>query len=72
VRAIQGAFFRLKDAIPVEENGESKACLSLVPLLYNFHLETVGLNQIWNTCCIGWSGDADFFVTPQTATDANA
>ena len=68
MRAIQGAFPRLKDAIPVEENGERKVYLSLVPLLYNFRLETVGLNQIRNTYCIGWSRDADFFVTPDTAT----
>ena len=71
MRAIQGAFPRLKDSVPVEENGERKVYLSLVPLLYNFRLETVGSNQIRNTYCIGWSRDADFFITPET-TDMDA
>jgi len=62
MRAIQSAFPRLKETIPFEESGERRVCLSLVPLLYNFRLESVGLNQIRNTFCVAWSRDADFFI----------
>jgi len=62
MRAIQSAFPRLKETILFEESGERRVHLSLVPLLYNFRLECVGLNQIRNTFCLGWSRDADFFI----------
>jgi len=65
MRAIQGAFPRLKDAIHYEENGERRVFLSLVPLLYNFRPETVGLNQLRNTYCPSWGVDAkDFIIAP--------
>ena len=56
----------LKDnAIHYEENGERRVFLSLVPLLYNFRLETVGLNQLRNTYCPSWCVDAkDFIIAP--------
>jgi len=62
MRAIQAAFPRVKETIPFEESGERRVVLTLLPLLYNFRLETVGLNQIRNTFCLGWSRDADFFI----------
>jgi DDE superfamily endonuclease len=62
MRAIQSAFPRLKDAIKYEENGERKRILKLVPLLYNYRLEIVGLNQIRNTYVPLWSKDGDNIV----------
>lgn len=58
MRAIQSAFPRLKDTIHYEKNGERVVILKLVPLLYNFRLEEVGLNQIRNVYCSHWSKDA--------------
>jgi hypothetical protein len=60
MRAIQGAFPRLKDAIKYEEKGERLRILKLVPLLYNFRLEVVGLNQIMNTYAELWGKDANY------------
>ena len=60
--AIQSAFPRLKDKILIEENGERRVFLHLVPLLHNFRLEHVGLNQICNMCCLQWSVDASHFI----------
>jgi hypothetical protein len=54
MRAIQGAFPRLKDTIhyeattDIEDRLERKLVLKIVMLLYNFRLEKVGLNQIQN------------------------
>ena len=66
MRAIQGSFSRLKDAIRFEVDGgtKRKIMLKLAVLLYNFCLEHVGLNQIRNTYCPEWSKDAPYFVTP--------
>jgi DDE superfamily endonuclease len=60
MRAIQGAFPRLKDAMKYEEKGERIRILRLVPLLYNFRLEVVGLNQIMNTYAELWGKDAKY------------
>jgi DDE superfamily endonuclease len=57
MRAIQGAFPRLKRKIKYEEKGERRRILQLVPLLYNYRLEAVGLNQIRNTYVQEWSKD---------------
>ena len=62
MRAIQGAFPRLVERIQYEENGERNIFLSLVPLLYNFRLARVGLNQIRNVYCPHWSADAAYFI----------
>jgi DDE superfamily endonuclease len=62
MRAIQSAFPRLKDRIHYEENGERAVFMSLVPLLYNFRLEKVGLNQIRNVYCRSWSIDSTFLI----------
>ena len=48
MRAIQGAFPRMKDKIKYEEVGERRVTLQLLPLLYNIRLELVGLNQLRN------------------------
>jgi len=60
--AIQSAFPKMKDRIKIEENGERRVVLHLLPLLYNCRLEHVGLNQIRNTCCPHWGADARCFI----------
>jgi DDE superfamily endonuclease len=60
--AIQASFPRLKDRIHYEENGERGVFLSLVPLLCNYRLAKVGLNQIRNVYCPSWSVDSAFFI----------
>lgn len=60
MRGIQGAFPKLKDQIKYEEKGERRRLLQLVPLLYNYRLEAVGLNQIRNTYAKVWSKDYDY------------
>ena len=62
MRAIQSAFPRLRDRIRFEVNGERRIYLSLLPLLYNFRLSTVGLNQIRNTYVPNWSIDCEYFI----------
>ena len=62
MRAIQSAFPRLRDRIRFEEHGERRIFLSLVPLLYNFRLAHVGLNQLQNTYVPSWSVDSNYFI----------
>jgi hypothetical protein len=62
MRAIQGAFPRMKDAIRIEENGERAVILNLLPLLYNYRLAKVGLNQLRNVYVPSWSVDAEFLI----------
>jgi DDE superfamily endonuclease len=65
MHAIQSSFPRLKDRIHYENNGERKIFLQLLPLLYNYRTNLVGLNQIANTYVPLWSMDARYFVTPE-------
>ena len=62
MRALQGAFPRLKDHITYEENGERSVILQLLPLLYNLRCNKVGLNQIRNTYMPSLSKDADYYI----------
>jgi DDE superfamily endonuclease len=62
MRAIQSAFPRLRDRIKYELSGERRVFLALVPLLYNYRLSTVGLNQLQNTYVPSWSVDSNFFI----------
>ena len=62
MRAIQSAFPRLRDRIRFEEHGERRIFLALVPLLYNFRLAKVGLNQLQNTYVPSWSVDSNYFI----------
>jgi hypothetical protein len=48
MRALQGAFPWLTVPLKFERKGERGCILLLAPLLYNFRLEVVGLNQIQN------------------------
>jgi DDE superfamily endonuclease len=64
MRAIQGSFPRLKDRIHYETNGERAVFLKLVPLLYNFRTNLVGLNQIQNTYVPLWGVDCRYLVAP--------
>ena len=57
---------RLKDRILYEEeekeHKEQEIILMLVPLLYNFRNECVGLNQLRNTYIPNWSKDSDYII----------
>ncbi|CAB9524638.1 unknown protein [Seminavis robusta] len=64
MRALQGAFPRLKDRIQLEENGERIIILKLMTCLYNARISLVGLNQLQNTYVPMWSIDARYFITP--------
>ena len=67
MRAIQGSMPRLKDRFPYEEEvkalREREFILRIVPKLYNFRLEFVGLNQIRNTYIPSWSKDANYYIS---------
>jgi hypothetical protein len=63
MRAIQSSFPRLKDRIQYENNGERKVFLLLLPLLYNYRTNLVGLNQIGSTYVPLWTVDARYFAT---------
>ena len=65
MRAIQSAFPRFYDRIKFERNGERAVYLSLLPLLYNYRLAKVGLNQICNVYCPNLSRDASYFINEE-------
>ena len=48
MRGLQGLFPRLKDRIVYEENGERAIILKFITLLYNYRVQSVGINQILN------------------------
>jgi DDE superfamily endonuclease len=62
MRALQGAFPRLKDHIQYEENGERAVFLRLAIHLYNYRCNLVGLNQIRNVYMKHLSKDASYFI----------
>jgi DDE superfamily endonuclease len=62
MRAIQGSFPRLKDRIHYENNGERKVFLQLLPLLYNYRTNLVGLNAIQNTYVPLWGIDSRHII----------
>jgi len=62
MHAIQASFPRMTERIRIEENGERRVFLHLMPLLYNFRLTNVGLNQLQSTHCPGWSVEAEHFI----------
>ena len=66
MHAIQSSMPRLKDRFPYEDEDkahrERDLILRIVPLLYNFRLEFVGLNQIRSTYIPSWSKDADYYI----------
>ena len=66
MRAIQASMPRLKDRFLYEQeekqDKERRIILELVPLLYNFRLEAVGLNQLRSTYVPNWSKDGDFII----------
>ena len=49
MRALQGAFSRIKDRFDYEERGERGIILNLVPRLNNLRANMVGIHQIRNT-----------------------
>ena len=49
MRALQGAFPRIKDRFDYEERGERGIILNLVPRLNNLRANMVGIHQIRNT-----------------------
>ncbi len=62
MRALQGAFPRLKDRIPWDEYDNRFFFLLQIVLLYNYRVERVGLNQIRNTYLPALSVDARNFI----------
>jgi DDE superfamily endonuclease len=62
MRAIQSAFPRMRDRIHYEENGERRIYLSLLPLLYNFRVMKVGLNQLRSTYVPNWSIESSNYI----------
>lgn len=66
MHAIQSSMPRLRDRFLYEEeekeHREREVIMKLVPLLYNFRLEFVGLNQLRNTYVPNWSKDGDFLI----------
>ena len=66
MRAIQSSMPRLKDRFLYEdeekEHREREVILKLVPLLYNFRLEFVGLNQLRTVYVPNWSKDSDYLI----------
>ena len=48
LRCLQGSFLRLKEHFIYEERGERALMLRLVVLIYNYSVNTVGINQIRN------------------------
>ena len=82
MRAIQGAFPRLKDDILYEScsdgadefpsaGRERRIILKLMPMIYNYRLEKVGLNQLRNTYVPEWSKDSDYIVGGDFMEGAN-
>ena len=49
MRCLQGPFPRPKERFIYEEKGERDLMLKLIVLIYNFRVNTVGINQIRNT-----------------------
>ena len=48
MRCLQGSFPRLKERFIYKERGERALMLKLILLIYNFHVNTIGINQIRN------------------------
>ena len=62
MRGLQGSFPRLKDCIIYEENGERAVILKFITLLYNYRVQTVGINQILNHYMPSLSKDASYLL----------
>ena len=62
MRGLQGSFPRLKDRIIYEENGERAIILKFITLLYNYRVQSVGINQILNHFMPSLSKDAIYLL----------
>ena len=62
MRGLQGSFPRLKDCIVYEENGERAIILKFITLLYNYRVQSVGINQILNHYMPSLSIDARYVL----------
>ena len=62
MRGLQGLFPRLKDRIIYEENGERAIILKFITLLYNYRVQSVGINQILNHYMPLLSKDARYLL----------
>jgi hypothetical protein len=49
MNGFQRSFPRIKDQLQWEDFGERKIILTLIALLYNFHSQRTGINQLLNT-----------------------
>ena len=63
MRCLQGSFPRLKERFIYVERGKQFLMLKLIVLIHNFHVKTVGINQMRITY-MPWleEGASDFFV----------
>ena len=62
MRALQGSFPWLKDHIIYEENGERAIILKYITSLYNYRVQSVGINQILNHYMLSLSKDARYLL----------
>ena len=62
MQGLQGSFPRLKDRIIYEENGERAIVLKFITLLYNYRVQSVGINQILNHYMPSLSKDARYLL----------
>ena len=63
MQGLQGSFPRLKDHIIYEENGEQAIILKFTTLLYNYRVQSVGINQILNHYMPSLSKDARYLLS---------
>eukprot|EP00977_Amphora_coffeiformis_P026502 scaffold27240_cov154-Amphora_coffeaeformis.AAC.1 len=68
MRALQGAFPRLKTRWPYEERGERDIGLTLIALLYNYQASCMRLNQIRN---VYWQNNNSTSVDAGTRSGAS-
>ena len=62
MRGLQGLFPRLKARIIYEENGEQAIILKYITFLYNYRLQSVGINQILTHYMPSLSKDARYLL----------
>ena len=62
MQGLQGSFPRFKDHIVYEENGERAIIQKFITLLYNYRVQSVGINQILNHYMPSLSIDARYVL----------
>ena len=62
MRGLQGLCPWLKDHITYEENRERAVILKFITLLYNYKVQSVGINQVLNHYMPSLSKDARYLL----------